>query len=184
LEGRLGYNVAMLQLSGTLVNKPVLSLQTSSQIALAVGFLIDPTSLKIIGLQCKDNFGGQNKILLAQDVRDILAQGYVVNDLHALTDPKDLVKFKDLIDLNFQLTGKTVVTDSKKRLGKVSDFAVEKETLYIQKFYVEQSLIKSLSGGQLSVDRNQIVEITPKKIIIQDPQQPLQDQAPAPAAAA
>lgn len=171
----------MLQLSGTLVNKPVLSLQTSSQIAMVSGFLIDPTSLKIIGLYCQDKFGGKNVILLAQDIRDVLAQGYVVNDLHSLTDPHELVKFKDLIELNFQLTGKVVITDSKKRLGKVSDFAVEKETMYIQKFYVEQSLIKSFSGGQLSVDRNQIIEITPKHIVIQDPQQLIKDQAPAPA---
>jgi hypothetical protein len=40
--------------------------------------------------------------------------------------------------------------------------------MYIQKIYITQSVFKSFTGGNLSVDRSQINEITPKRIIIND----------------
>ncbi len=45
----------------------------------------------------------------------------------------------------------------------MNDYATEVETMYIQKLYVGQSLLKSFAGGSLSVDRSQIVEITNRR---------------------
>jgi sporulation protein YlmC with PRC-barrel domain len=66
-----------------------------------------------------------------------------------------------------------VETVSKHKVGKVTDYAVDNQTLYVQKIYVGPSLIKSLTSGQLSVDRNQIVEITNRRIIIKDLEAPV-----------
>jgi sporulation protein YlmC with PRC-barrel domain len=87
---------------------------------------------------------------------------------------------KDIMDLGFTLIGKPVVTLSKQRVGKVSDYATEMETLYVQKIYVSQSMFKNFTGGSLGIDRNQINEITDKKIIINE----LLKGTPAPAGAA
>jgi len=162
----------MLQLSNALINKPVLSLRTGGVIATALEPLINPNNLKIEGFYCQDKFAKGRLILLSQDIREIMKQGFVVNDHDVLTPPEELVRFKDILEINFQLLGKPVVTDSKQRLGKINDFAADSETMYIQKLYVGQPLIKSLSGGQLSVDRSQIIEITNRKIVVQDPLQP------------
>ena len=56
----------------------------------------------------------------------------------------------------------------KKKLGKVLDYAVDPESMKVQKIYASQSLVKSLTGGSLSIDRDQIVEITNKEIVVQD----------------
>jgi uncharacterized protein YrrD len=162
----------MLQLSASLLNRPVLSLRTSGPIAIATGLVINPTNLKIEGFYCQDRFDRSTKILLTQEIRDILPQGIAVNDYEALSDVEELVRLQDVINMHFELMGKPVVTVNKNRLGKVNDFAADSATLYIQKIYVTQSLLKSFSGGQLSIDRNQIIEITDKKIIIQEPLQP------------
>ena len=108
-------------------------------------------------------------MLLYQDIRDVIQQGFVVDDHDVLVDPEDLVRLKDILQISFTLIGKPVVTVSKERIGKVSDYATEIETMYIQKIYVSQSLLKSLSGGNLGVDRSQINEITDRKIIINEP---------------
>ena len=79
-----------------------------------------------------------------------------------------------------QPIGKQVVTISKVKVGKVSDYATETETMFIQKIYVSQSILKSFTGGSLSVDRTQVNEITPNRIIIND----LLKGAPAAAPAA
>ncbi len=148
-----------------------MSLRTSNRISETVQAIINPNNLKIEGFYCSGPNKKQHLVLLSQDIRDILPQGIVVNDQDVLSPPEELVRLKNVIGLSFSLIGKPVFSTSKKRLGKVSDYAVEIETMFIQKIYVAQPVIKSFSGGGLSVDRGQIVEITNKKIVVQDPLQ-------------
>jgi sporulation protein YlmC with PRC-barrel domain len=169
----------MLQLSASLLNKSVMSLRTGSPIATITGPIINPDNLKIEGFYCQDRFNKSQLILLYQDIRDILPQGFVVNDHDVLVEAEDLVRLKDVLALNFELIGKQVVTVSKKRVGKVSDYATETETMFIQKIYVAQSVLKSFTGGSLSVDRTQVQEITPRKVIINDLLETAPAQAPA-----
>lgn len=107
-------------------------------------------------------------VLVDQDIRDVIPQGIVVNDADVLADPSDLVRLQKTMKLNFELIGKKVVTVDKERIGKVSDFAVETSSMFIKKIYVSQSLLKSFTGGNLGVDRTQIVEITDKKVVIRE----------------
>jgi sporulation protein YlmC with PRC-barrel domain len=177
---RLGYTISMLQLSESLLNKPIMSLRTGQPVATAVEPIINPNTLKIEGFYCTDRFSKEELILLYQDIRDIIPQGFVIDDHDVLALPAELVRLKDIMDLGFTLIGKPVVTLSKQRVGKVSDYATEMETLYVQKIYVSQSMFKNFTGGSLGIDRNQINEITDKKIIINE----LLKGTPAPAGAA
>ncbi|MEI7682763.1 MAG: hypothetical protein WCJ24_00490 [Candidatus Saccharibacteria bacterium] len=163
----------MLQLSKSLINRPVMSLRTGSQVATATMPIINPNNLKIEGWYCQDRFSKDTLILLSQDIRDVIPQGLVINDHDNLSEPGELVRLKEVLDLKFELLGKPAVTVNKQRMGKVEDFAVEVETFYIQKIYLTQPLIKSFKGGTLSVDRNQIIEITNRKIVIDNPQMPV-----------
>jgi len=169
----------MLQLSSSLLNKSVMSLRTGGEIASITAPIINPDNLKIEGFYCEDRYDKKQLVLLFQDIREILPQGYVVNDHEVLVEPEELIRLKDVIALDFELIGKQVATVSKQKVGKVSDYATETETMMIQKVYVAQSVFKSFTGGSLSVDRNQIQEITPRRIIISD----LLGRAPAAAAA-
>jgi hypothetical protein len=158
----------MLQLSGMLLNRPVLSLRIGRPIATTLGPVINPDNLKIEGFYCHEQKSRLVRILLSQDIRDIMPQGIVVNDQDALTDPDELIRLKDIIDLGFDVMGKQVVTTTKAKVGKVTEYAVEVDGLYIQKIYVSQPFFKSLGGGNLGIDRSQIVELTNKQIIIND----------------
>jgi len=176
----------MLQLSGTVLGRPVMSLRTGGQVATTIGTLINPNNLKIEAFYCQDSIDKKKTLLLLyRDVRDVIPRGLVVNDHEVLTEPDELVRLKDIIKIGFELIGKQVVTISKEKVGKVSDYAVETTTMYVQKIYVSQSLIKSFTGGNLSIDRNQIVEITNRKIVIQDLLETVKEteEAPIPAPA-
>jgi sporulation protein YlmC with PRC-barrel domain len=169
----------MLQLSASLLNKAVLSLRTGTPIATITAAIINPDNLKIEGFYCEDRFDKKQLVLLYQDIRDVLPKGFVVNDHDVLAEPEELVRLKKVMDINFDIIGKQVVTVDKQKVGKVSDYATEITTMYVQKIYVAQSILKSLTGGSLSIDRNQINEITPKRIIINE----LSKKAPAAATA-
>ena len=158
----------MLQLSGSLLGRPVMSLRTGGEVATTVSAIINPNNLKLEGFYCQDRLSKQRVVLLYQDIRDIIKQGIVVNDHDVVVEPHELVRLKDVMALNFELKDKQVITESKNKIGKVSDYAVEIETMFIQKLYVTQSLLKSLGGGNLSIDRSQIIEITNRKIVVSD----------------
>lgn len=146
-----------------------MSLRTGQPVATSTKAIINPDNLKIEGLYCNDRFDKSTLVLLYQDIRDVLIQGIVVNDHDVLTEPEDLIRLKKVMDIDYEVMGKTVVTTSGKRLGKVSDYAVEVETMYIQKIYVSRSILKDFSGGSLGIGREQIQEMTDKKIVVNDP---------------
>lgn len=172
----------MLLLSQSLLNRPVMSLRTGGRIANTVNTIINPNNLKIEGFHCQDSrHKKQQLILLSQDIRDIIPQGVAINDHEVLSHPAELVRLKPIINIGFELLGKPVITVNKRRLGKINDYAVEAETMYIQKLYVAQSMIKNFTGGQLSVDRSQIVEITSRKIVIKEPLQATPEKSEVPA---
>lgn len=173
----------MLALSKTVTNQPVMSLRTGGQIAVAERPIINPNNLKIEGFYCSDRYDSKQLILLAQDLRDVIDKGLVVNDHEVLSEPDELVRLKDVLEISFVLIGKPVQTVSGQKIGKVSDFALDISSLYVQKIYVSQNLLKSFSGGSLSVDRTQIHEITNRRIIINDllnkAKEPMRAPAPA-----
>ena len=157
-----------------------MSLRTGQPIATVTAAIFNPNNLKIEGFYCQDRYDKTELILLYQDIREVLPMGYVVNDHEVLVEPSELVRLKEVLEINYELIGKPVQTIAKHKVGKVTDFATETETMYVQKLYVSQSIFKSLTGGSLSVDRTQINEITPKRIIISE----LTKTAPAPLPAA
>ena len=157
----------MLQLSNMFLGQPVLSLRTGTPIGATTSVIINPNNLKVEGFYCQENSTHKILVLLSQDIREFLVQGVVVNDLDALTDPSELVRLKTVLAVNFQLIGKLVVTD-KERIGKVSDYAVDVDSMFIQKLYVAQSLFKNFRGGTMGIDRSQIIEITDRRIVIND----------------
>lgn len=169
----------MLQLANSITNMPVMSLRTGGMIATAERPIINPNNLKIEGWYCRDQFSKQTLILLAGDIRDIVPQGLAVDDYDVLTEPEELIRLKEILEINFEVIGKPVVSDSKRRIGKVNDYALDAKSFYIQKLYVAQPVYKNFAGGQLSVDRTQIIEITPRQITVRD----VEEKAGSPVAA-
>lgn len=164
----IDYTDHMLQLSAAFTNKPILSLRSGTQVGTSTVPIINPNNLKIEGLYCQVKGDRNTQILLSQDIRDIIPQGYVVNDADVLSDPTELVRLKSILKYQFEVMGKQVVTSSGDKVGKVSDYAVDTGSFFIHKLYVSQSLLKHFTGGSLGIDRTQIVEITEKQIIIND----------------
>ena len=156
----------MLQLSDFLHNRAVLSLRAGEAVATAVKPIINPNNLKIEGFYCQDRFEKKELVLLTQDIREVLRDGFVIDDHERLVESSELVRLKDVLDLDFDLIGKQVETVDKEKVGKVSDYAVETNSMMITKLYSSQSVFKNLTGGSLSIDRSQIQEITPKRVII------------------
>ncbi len=158
----------MLLLSNDLLSKQVLSLRTSQPVAKITSAIINPNNLKVEGFFCIDSVDKSELILVVQDIRETIADGYIINDHDVLCSVDDLVRLQDIISINFSLINKPVETISKDKIGKVQDFSTDTESFYINKLYVTPPIYRSLNGSSLIVDRTQINEISPKKITIYD----------------
>ncbi len=159
----------MLKLHETLIGVPVLSLRTGGRIGTATKLIINPNNLKVVGWYVDDRFGSDGLILLGNDVRDISSKGIIIDDHEVLSEPEELIRLKEVLEVDYDLIGKKVISESGKKYGKVTDYSVETGGFIIKKIYVSQSIIKDFSGGNLGIDRTQILEITRTKIIITDP---------------
>lgn len=156
----------MLKLSKSLVKQPVMSLRSGGQIAIATGPIINPHNLKIMGWWCKVP-SGQNRVLLADDIREAMPSGLAVNDEEALSAPDDLVRHKEILSIHFELIDKPVKT-KRQKLGKVSDFSYN-DGLFVQKLYVARPLRKVFTTEDtLIIDRSQILEVTDHYILVRD----------------
>lgn len=162
------YTSDMLKLSSTLENVQVMSLRTGEPVGLATHMIINPNNLKIEGWHVQDRFDGRKLILVNTDVRDFSDKGIIINDHEVLSEVEELVRLKTVLRINFKLLGKQVVSQSGGKYGKITDFAVETGSMFVKKLYASQSIFKSFTGGNVSIDRTQIIEITKDKIIIED----------------
>lgn len=173
----------MLKLYESTPGTLILSLRTGSPIATLLSPVINPNNLYIEGWVVEDNRSKENLILLSNDIRDVLPQGFAVNDHEVLAEVDELIRLKDILELNFELLGLKVNSESGVRYGKINDFAYETKNFFIQKLYVGQPLVKNFSGGTLSVDRSQIVEVTNKRVIIEEPSEKSHARAASPSIA-
>jgi uncharacterized protein YrrD len=165
----------MFLLSGSLVDRQIVSLSTGDDTAVTKSLILNPDNLKVEGIYCQEQDPKRESVLLTQDIRDITPRGIIINDYNDLSDEADLVRLKKVIDIAYDIIGKKVITKEKEKVGKVADFAVENMSLYVTKLYVEQSILKNIHFGQLIIERNQILEVTKKHIIIKHLKEPVKE---------
>ncbi len=173
----------MLKLYESFEGTLVLSLRSGGPVAHVIAPIINPNNLYIEGWQVEDNRSGEHLILLSKEIREILPQGIAIDDHEVLSSEEELVRLQEILKLHFTLPGLKVTSQRGRNYGKVSDFAFETTNFYVQKIYAAQPVIRNFAGGTLSIDRSQIVEITNRRIIIEDPTVEAEEKVPATAPA-
>lgn len=169
-------------MSKSLYGRPIKSLHSETTVGVATEPIINPHNLKILGWWCKAPSSGKQLVLLAENVRELMPSGLAVDDDSALSQPEDLVRHREILDIRFQLPDKLVKT-KRQKLGKVSDFTYD-ESMFVQKLYVSRSLAKLFSSEDtLIIGRNQILEVTDHYILIDDADIRATEEEMVPAAA-
>ncbi len=159
----------MLFLSTQFHDKNLFSVRTGGKIGVVNKPIINPNNLHIDAFECTD-FRNNILILLDIHIRDFSPKGIIIDDPSDLSEEEDLIRLKPIITLNYSLVGKVVVSGNKK-VGKVVDYASDKDSLFIQKLYVNPPVWSAISKPQIIVDRQSVIEITDSKIVINGPEE-------------
>lgn len=160
----------MLYLSTKLSNIPLLSIRTAGRIGMVLKPIINPHNLHIDAFYCQVPRSQKPVVLLDMFVREISPPGLITNEHNDLSEPEELVRLQPILKLQFELVGKTVLS-GKKKLGKVAEYAIDKDSLFIQKLYVQPPAWQSLTQNRLTIDRQSVLEVTNSYIKISGPEE-------------
>ncbi len=168
----------MLVASEKFISYPVMSLQTGGELARTKRAIINPNNLMILAYELSGHtLTEQPSFLLIDDIREISSLGLIVDSSDEFVGLDDIIKLREAYDYHFELTGKKVVDEKKKKLGVVTNYSIEPASFIIKQLIVKRPLLKSFSDADLLIDRTQITEITDTTIVVDhDEREPLPAQ--------
>ena len=167
----------MLVTSSRFIGTTILSVQAGARIANVSDVIVDPDNLKIIGLKLSGPIVRGANILDVKSVREYSEYGIVIDSVDELVGPGDIIKIEKVLSLNFKLTGLKVETKKHSKLGHVIDFTFNPDDFIVQQIIVKRPLVKSFVDPELTISRNEIVEVNDYKIIVKDEEKTLKARA-------
>lgn len=168
----------MLIKNDKLIGSPVISIQASAPVATLSEPIIDPDSLKIIAFRVSGPAASPSANLLAvSSIREYSNYGAIIDSEEEFVADDDIVKIRNILDLNFHLLNLRVETKKGTNLGKISGFTVAPEDFLLQQLIVKRPMVKSFIDPELTIPRQEVVEVTDTKIIVRDEEKVIRERA-------
>lgn len=170
----------MLINGSRLIGCPILSLHVGGAIAHTSDIIIDPNDLKIIGFKVSGPLvrGEVGDVLPVDSVREFSRAGMIVDSIDELVDGEEVIRIRDVLDLNFSLPGLKVVSENKSKLGKITDYIVDSDSWDIYQLIVQRPIMKSLLDPELIIARSEIVEVNDYQVTVKDEHSKLRQPEP------
>lgn len=156
----------MLIEGSKLLNYPILSLHTASKIAEVKALIIDPNFLKVVAFEINVASSKQRLFLETASVREFSKMGMIVDSDEEFVEQGDVIKLKEMIELDFTLENMKVLSKKKTMLGRVEDFMVTTDDFRVMQLIIKRPIYKSLIDPELVIGRSEIYEINDTEIIV------------------
>lgn len=152
-----------------LIGTSVLSVQASGPIGRIISSIIDPDNLQIIAFRLEGpGVDRRQNILDTRSIREYSKYGIVIDTADELMADGEVVRISEILGLNFNLIGLKVETKKGSNLGKVIDFTLTPDDFVTQQLIVKRPAIKSFIDPELTIPRQEIIEVTDYKIIVKN----------------
>ncbi len=158
----------MYVLASQLTNLPIISLQTGETVTHLKSLVIEMATLEIVAVVCGKMKEYPDPILMVRDVRQIASDCVIIDTEDDIGSASDVVRLKEPLSAAYAPIGATVISHMQRPIGKVEDFTINTESLRIQKFYVKRPIWRSWLGSSLIIAREQVVDVSAKKIIVRE----------------
>lgn len=160
----------MLITIANMLGASVMSLQTGQPLAKISSAIIDPRNLKIVAFYVNGPMVDFSPaVVFSEDIREFGELGAIVDSSDNILSPEGMVRLGEVISYSFNINNLWVVDENKNKLGRVENYTLNPENFLIQQLYLKPTLMKSFSVANLTISRNQIIEINNQKIIVKSP---------------
>lgn len=164
----------MLLLGQRLLGTPVMSLQVGVKVAETVEPVIDPRNLTIMAYEVDGPLLETHpQFIRIADIRELSDIGMIIDSSDELVDIDDVIKIKEIRELNFKLVGIKVIDERGRKLGKVEDYSVDTDSFVIQQLSVRGGILNSFSSTGHMIHRSQITEISDVAITVKSTEKKL-----------
>ena len=168
----------MLVYNSRLVGTTILSIQAGGPIGQVSSSIINPDNLQIIAFRLRGPYVDLRQAILdTRSIREYSKYGIVIDSVDELVGDNDIVKIAEVINLNFNLIGLKVETRKGSNLGKIIDYTLSPEDFIVQQLIVKRPAIKSFIDPELTIPRQEIVEVTDYKIIVKNEEKTIKKKA-------
>lgn len=148
------------------ISLPLASIRSSAKIGYADGLVINPNNLHVDAIWCSLS-NGKRLLLSPMDIRGLSLRGVIINDHENLLEETDAIRLKPILQYKFNLVDKIAYL-GKRKIGRVEDFAINIENLYIQKIYIKPNILNRFAAERMTFDRSSVEEVTNQKIIFKN----------------
>lgn len=160
----------MLLLGSRLIGAPIMSLQTGAKLAQTTKPLVDPATLRIAAYEVDGPLLTEKPAFIrTEDIREYGRLGMIIDSSDELLGLDDVIKIKQIYDLEFSLVGIRVIDENKRKLGKVEDYTLETDNFAIQQINVRRGFLQGITDTGFLVNRSQIIEISDDYIVVKSP---------------
>ena len=154
----------MIILGSNLNHAPIVSIQTSGEVAHTERAIIDPADLRVLAYSVTGALLPKTpQLMRIADVRELSSMGFIVDSIDEFVAPNDVINLQKIYDLQFDLL---VVDQRRHKLGKIIDFTIDTNTFLVQQLTVKRPLFRSLNDTELLIHRSQIIEINNDEIVV------------------
>ncbi len=170
----------MLIPSSRIIGVPVLSLHVTAPIGHTTAPIINPSNLQIVAMFVdgpaikKD---GAGDILDIRSIREFSSLGMIINSADDLVSREDAIRLKKILDINFELIGKKVITKKGTKLGKVINYTLDPSTFHIAQLIVQRPTFKAIIDPELVIGFSQIAKITDTEIIVKNEEEKVRKES-------
>lgn len=158
----------MIRFLADIRNAEILLFQEHARLGKALDTIISVEDGSVLGFLVFDPIQKQKGIIPMSEVRKYTGGVIVVNGYDSITNPADVIRLKDAIEVGAKITGEQVVTESGQKVGKVASAAIDTKGWRLARLYVEPPFGLKFLARELLIPAKQIVKIEKKKIIVRD----------------
>lgn len=160
----------MLIRGSDILQTPVMSLQTGTELATTKSFVIDPADLGIMAFELEGELLTDDPTLLRiQDVRELSSIGFIVDSSDEFITKGFVIKIGEIMDLNFSPYGMKVIDTRNKTIGRIDDIIIDSDTFMVQQLAIKRPLLQRINTTEVLIGRNQIKAINDDTIIVKAP---------------
>lgn len=165
LKSSMRYNITMLIQSNQIPNLKIASMHTGQPVAEISDPIIDPFRLEVVGFYTDNS---PDDILLTGDIREMNTRRAIIDSSDVFSGRDELLRLQKVLNMNYRLEGKQVVSKSGQKLGKVESFVVDTLSWEVQKIYAQRPVWKAFNNSTLIIDRKQIIEVNETAVVVED----------------
>ncbi|MCL2038371.1 hypothetical protein FWG86_00475 [Candidatus Saccharibacteria bacterium] len=162
----------MLYYNSGLIGLPVREARSGETLAIVEKLIIDPRSFTLAALRLT-TAEKESSYMVSTSIDEInLRHGIFFTDTDAISKLSELPRLQEVVDLGFELLKLPVRTQGAKKLasqklGSVEDFVIDDTSFAVFQIVVKRGLFSGFLP-ELAINRQQILELTNRQLIVAD----------------